>query len=143
LSTLGAGMTFSLDPRLTRDTYEIGDLPLCRALLMNDARFPWAILVPRRPDLAEIVDLDAADRGLLIEELARASAAIRAEAGVEKINVGALGNIVRQLHVHVVGRNAADDAWPGTVWGSGPARAYVAPAREALADRLRRRLGLC
>ena len=135
-------MTFSLDPRLSRDTFALGDLPLSRALLMNDARFPWAILVPRRPDLAEIVDLDARDRELLIEEIARASEAIRAERGVEKLNVGALGNIVRQLHIHIVGRNAGDPAWPGPVWGSGAAAAYQDTAREALVERLRRRLEL-
>jgi diadenosine tetraphosphate (Ap4A) HIT family hydrolase len=131
---------FTLDPRLAADTHEIGDLALCRALLMNDARYPWLILVPRRADLVEIADLDPADRAALIEEVARASEAVRKLHGVEKINVGALGNIVRQLHVHVVGRAAGDAAWPGPVWGAGVARRYEPAAAAALADRFRREL---
>jgi diadenosine tetraphosphate (Ap4A) HIT family hydrolase len=133
-------VTFTLDPRLTADAYEIGDLALSRALLMNNARYPWLILVPRRADLAEIADLDRADRALLIEEIARASEAVRALPGVEKINVGALGNIVRQLHVHVVGRRVGDPAWPGPVWGAGAARRYEPEAAAALVDGVRRAL---
>lgn len=131
-------MTFALDPRLAADTHEIGDLGLCRALMMDDARYPWLILVPRRADLAEIADLDRADRAVLIEEIARASEAVRALPGVEKINVGALGNIVRQLHVHAVGRTAGDAAWPGPVWGAGVARRYAPVAAAALVDGFRR-----
>jgi diadenosine tetraphosphate (Ap4A) HIT family hydrolase len=133
-------VTFALDPRLAADTDEIGNLALCRVLLMNDARYPWLILVPRRPDLAEIVDLDSADRAVLIEEIARASEAVRALPGVEKINVGALGNIVRQLHVHVVGRRVGDPAWPGPVWGVGVARRYEPEAAVALIGGFRRAL---
>jgi diadenosine tetraphosphate (Ap4A) HIT family hydrolase len=84
-------VSFALDPRLAADTRVIGDLPLSRALLMNDARYPWVILVPRRAGLVEIADLDKPERAQLIEEIARVSAALRALSGVEKINVGALG----------------------------------------------------
>ena len=112
-------MTFALDPRLAADTLKVGDLPLSRVLLMNDARFPWLILVPRRGGLVEIVDLDCGERALLMEEIALAIEALRAFPQVDKINLGALGNIVRQLHVHVVARRIGDAAWPGPVWAWG------------------------
>jgi diadenosine tetraphosphate (Ap4A) HIT family hydrolase len=136
-------MSFALDPRLAADTLEIGDLALSRALLMNDRRYPWLVLVPRREAAHEIVDLDAAARASLIEEIAVASRFVRGLPGVEKINVGALGNIVAQLHVHIIGRAVGDPAWPGPAWGHGAARRYapdraavlVAQARDALATR--------
>jgi diadenosine tetraphosphate (Ap4A) HIT family hydrolase len=130
-------MSFALDPRLAADTLPIGDLKLSRALLMNDARYPWLILVPRRAKLSEIVELAAQDRAALIEEVAAASAFLRALPRVDKLNVGALGNVVRQLHVHVVGRAVGDPAWPGPVWGAGEARRYESGAAEALIARAR------
>lgn len=130
-------MSFALDRRLAADTLPIGDLALSRALLMNDARYPWLILVPRRVGLSEIVDLTAHDRAVLIEEVAAASAFLRALPRVDKLNVGALGNVVRQLHVHVVGRAIGDPAWPGPVWGAGEARPYESGAAEALIVRAR------
>ena len=126
-----AVMSFALDPRLAADTLAVGDLALSRALLMNDSRYPWLILVPRREALREIVDLDAAQRATLIEEIAAASRFVQSLPGVEKINVGALGNIVAQLHVHVVGRAVGDPAWPGPGGGSA--------ARSATRRRRRRR----
>ena len=127
-------MSFVLDQRLAADTFEIAELPLCRALLMNDSRYPWLILVPRRPDIVEIVDLDRAARLALMDEIAEASEAVRAWPGVDKVNVGALGNNVRQLHVHVLGRTIGDFAWPGPVWGAGAAKRYgEAEAAKALA----------
>ena len=132
---------FALDPRLAADTLPVGDLPLCRVLLMRDARFPWLILVPRRPDLREFIDLPADARAILMEEIAAASRALQAETGAEKLNVGALGNVVAQLHVHVVARFAADAAWPGPVWGSGAATLYPEGAADALTERLAARLG--
>ncbi len=133
-------MSFALDPRLAADTWLIGDLALSRALLMNDARYPWVILTPRRPGLVEITDLAADERAMLMEEMALAGAALGAWPGVEKINVGALGNIVRQLHAHIIGRRAGDAAWPGPVWGVGAAVAYEPVERERrlawIADRL-------
>ena len=117
-------MSFTLDARLEADTLLIGELPLCRVLLMNDARFLWLILVPRRAGLVEIVDLEAGERATLIEEIALASEALGGVAAIDKINIGALGNIVSQLHIHVVARRVGDDAWPGPVWGAGEKRAY-------------------
>ena len=123
-----ARMSFALDPRLAADTLAVGDLSLSRVLLMNDRRYPWLILVPRREDLREIVDLDAQARAALIEEIAAASRFVRSLPGVDKINVGALGNIVAQLHVHVIGRAVGDPAWPGPVWGVGTRAALRARA---------------
>ena len=117
-------MSFALDPRLAADTLAVGDLALSRLLLMNDSRYPWLVLVPRGDDWREIVDLDAAQRAALIEEIAAASRFVQSLPGVDKINVGALGNIVAQLHVHVVGRAVGDPAWPGPVWGVGTAQRY-------------------
>jgi diadenosine tetraphosphate (Ap4A) HIT family hydrolase len=124
--------SFTLDPRLQNDTIAIGDATLSRVLLMDDERFPWVILVPRRSDLAELTDLSAAERALLIEEIAAISTALSRRAGVEKINVGALGNIVRQLHVHVVSA-IGDEAWPGPIWGTGARRPYRPDVREKIA----------
>lgn len=129
-------MPFTLHPTLARDTLEVTRLLLCRVLLMKDARFPWLILVPEREDAREIHDLTPADRGSLIEEIARASKVLERLFHPDKLNVGALGNLVPQLHVHVIARTATDPAWPGPVWGSGPA----VPYGETEADELRNRL---
>ncbi len=135
-------MDFALDPRLAADTVFLGDLPLSRALMMNDARFEWIILVPRRAGLVEIIDLDARERAELMEEIAAVACVLQARAGVEKINVGALGNIVRPLHVHVVARREGDAAWPGPVSGFGAARRYDEATAAQMAGELRRALGL-
>ena len=108
-------VSFALDERLARDTFAVGDLPLSRVLLMNDARWPWLIPVPRREGLVELTDLEASDRARLIEEAALAAGFLKAHAKADKINVGALGNVVRQLHLHVVARLVGDAAWPGPV----------------------------
>ena len=130
-------MSFVLDARLAADTLPIGELRLSRALLMNDARYPWLILVPRRPNLSEIVELAAQDRAVLMDEIAAASAFLRALPGVDKLNVGALGNIVKQLHVHVLGRAIGDPAWPGPVWGVGARQPYAPEAAATLVARAR------
>jgi diadenosine tetraphosphate (Ap4A) HIT family hydrolase len=122
---------FRLDARLERNTVPVTDLALCRALLMNDARYPWLILVPARPDLRELHDLAAADRNRLVDEICQASRALERLFQPDKINVGALGNLVPQLHVHVIARRIGDSAWPGPVWGQGAAVPY---AEEALAE---------
>ncbi|HZF98214.1 MAG TPA: HIT family protein, partial [Pseudoxanthomonas sp.] len=98
--------------------------PLSQLRLMNDARYPWLLLVPRVVGAREWVDLDGSQQRLLLGELNHASHLLRNEAGVQKLNIGALGNIVAQLHVHLVGRHEGDAAWPGPVWGSGSARPY-------------------
>lgn len=136
---MGAG--FALDARLAADTVAVADLALCRVLLMKDARFPWLILVPRRAGVSEILDLAAADHAQLWAEITQAAAALRAEIQPLKLNIGALGNIVRQLHVHIVARFDGDAAWPGPVWGSGAALPYEAAVLAALAARLAHRLG--
>jgi diadenosine tetraphosphate (Ap4A) HIT family hydrolase len=115
---------FSLHPRLSADTVFVADWHLSRLLVMNDARYPWLILVPRREGLTEIFDLNVADRQMLIEEIARASEGLRKLTGAAKINIGALGNLVPQLHVHIVARHPGDAAWPGSVWGRGAAQPY-------------------
>ena len=130
-------MSFALDPRLAADALPIGDLTLSRALLMNAARYPWLILVPRREDLSEIVELAAQDRAVLMDEIAAASAFLRALPRVDKLNVGALGNIVKQLHVHVLGRAVGDPAWPGPVWGVGARQPYAPEIAAALIARAR------
>jgi diadenosine tetraphosphate (Ap4A) HIT family hydrolase len=129
-------MDFSLHPRLLADTMYVADWALSRVLAMNDARYPWLILVPRREGATEISDLDVADRALLIEEIARASDGLKTLAHAAKINVGALGNLVPQLHVHVVARSPGDAAWPGPVWGQGEARPYESRTRDDFVNQL-------
>jgi diadenosine tetraphosphate (Ap4A) HIT family hydrolase len=135
-------MTFQLDPRLAADTFPLGDLALCRVLLMNDSRFPWLILVPRRAGLSEIFDLAAPERAVLIEEAALAGERLKALDGADKINIGALGNMVPQLHIHVVARFAGDAAWPGPVWGAGQASPYPPATAARWVENLRRALEL-
>ncbi len=116
---------FLLDARLEADSVFIADGPLSQLRLMDDARFPWLVLVPRVAGATEWIDLDGASQRLLLAEINQAGALLREHfAPVDKLNIGALGNIVRQLHVHVVGRREGDAAWPGPVWGAGTRRAY-------------------
>jgi len=103
---------------------------------MNDARYPWLILVPRRDGATEIFDLNAEDRRTMIEEIARASDGLKRLTAAAKINVGALGNLVPQIHVHIVARNPGDAAWPGPVWGQGTAQPYEADALDAFVRKL-------
>ena len=126
---------FSLDPRLAADTHPVGDLALCSVLLMDDARFPWLILVPRRPILSELTDLAPEDAGLAFEEIRIAVGVVQALARPDKVNVAALGNVVSQLHIHVVARFRSDPAWPGPVWGVGERKPYPPHARAALLER--------
>ncbi len=122
---------FALHPRLEADTAFIADGPLSRVLLMNDARYRWLILVPRRADVTELFELAPADRAALAEEIAATSQALKRLTGSPKINIGALGNLVPQLHVHIVARGPGDPAWPGPVWGHSPAVPYDDAARAA------------
>ncbi|MBT2142873.1 MULTISPECIES: HIT family protein [unclassified Rhodanobacter] len=131
---------FALDPRLAADTRPVASLPLCDVLLMNDARYPWLILVPRRAGLVEIADLHDDEQAVLWQEVGHAAAALRAVAPCDKLNLGALGNIVRQLHVHVVARVEGDAAWPGPVWGHGQAAAYGDGQARQLIAALQRQL---
>lgn len=134
-------MSLVLDARLARDTFMLGDLQLCRVLLMNDVRFPWLILVPRREGAVELTDLGRTDRATLVEETAAAAEWLKHETDADKINVGALGNIVPQFHMHVVARKVGDPAWPGAVWGHGTAQPYSVAEGRRLLDAARAALG--
>ena len=124
---------FLLDPRLAADSHFIADGPLSQIRLMDDARYPWLLLVPRVADIAEWIELDGNQQRLLLAEINQAGKLVHAEPGVEKLNIGALGNVVRQFHVHLVGRHAGDAAWPGPVWGHGSTVRFAA---ETLAERI-------
>lgn len=129
---------FALHQRLQADTLFVARLDLCQVLLMNDASFPWLILVPERADIREIHELTVSDRGLLIEEIALASRVLEALYRPNKINVGALGNQVPQLHIHVIARYRDDRAWPGPVWGAVSPQPYSETELRATAHRLER-----
>jgi diadenosine tetraphosphate (Ap4A) HIT family hydrolase len=137
-----ASDAWSLHPQLDGDTVAVGDLPLSHALLSNDANYPWLVLVPRRPDMVEIIDLDDADQARLMAEIAQASRALKAITRCDKLNVAALGNAVPQLHVHVIARFRDDPAVPHPVWGRVPARPYADADRERLIQALRREMAL-
>jgi diadenosine tetraphosphate (Ap4A) HIT family hydrolase len=131
-----------LDAQLARDSLALCDLPLCQLRLMNDANYPWLLLVPRRQGAVEITDLTDTDQVLLVREIAQAGRALKAQTACDKLNVAALGNVVAQLHVHVVARFRTDTAWPKPVWGHTPARAYDGSASERMLTLLRERLTL-
>jgi len=115
---------FALHEGLDRDTRPLATWALSRVLLMNDSQYPWLILVPEREGARDLIDLDPKDRAILVEECARASAILRAMVRPDKLNVAALGNVVPQLHVHVIARFTKDAAWPKPVWGVSPPIAY-------------------
>ena len=131
---------FVLDPRLAADSAFIADGPLSQVRLMDDTRFPWLVLVPRVNGISEWLELDGGQQRLLLAEINQAGQLIRAQPGVEKLNIGALGNIVRQFHVHLIGRHEGDPAWPGPVWGQGAAARHAPAALAAQIDAWRRRL---
>jgi diadenosine tetraphosphate (Ap4A) HIT family hydrolase len=131
-------MVWSLHPQLAQDTVPVGDLPLARVLLANDANYPWLILVPRRPGLTEIIDLDENAQVQLMGEIAAAARVLKSVTECEKLNIAAIGNVVAQLHVHVVARRHSDAAWPKPVWGAAPPAAYNAIVRDGLIGALRR-----
>jgi diadenosine tetraphosphate (Ap4A) HIT family hydrolase len=126
---------FTLDSRLAADTLPSGDVPLCSALLLDDARFPWFVLVPRRAGVTEVTDLSDEDAMTLMGEIRVATRVMLELAKPDKVNVAALGNVVAQLHVHVVGRFRSDPAWPGPVWGHGSRAPYPHHAAAALVER--------
>lgn len=129
---------FSLDVRLAQDAHVIGDFPLCRLLLSNDANYPWFILVPRRPDIIEVFHLNDADRQVLWSETDTLAKLLHQSYSADKINIATLGNVVSQLHMHVIVRYRTDAAWPAPVWGKLPAVPYtedqLAAVRETLAS---------
>lgn len=127
---------FAVDPAFEAGSVFAADWPLCQVRLQSDARFPWLILIPRRPDAVELDDLDPQDRVRLLEETVRAGEIVRrlGEAvgrPIDKLNVAAIGNVTAQLHVHIVGRRRDDGLWPDPVWGRGPATPHAPEARAA------------
>ena len=131
---------FRLDPRLEADTTPLVILGLCRILLATNAAWPWLVLVPEVAEVSEITDLSDADQQRLWQEVGVVTRALQAATGAHKMNVATLGNIVRQLHVHVVARFEGDPAWPGPIWGSGHNKAWATDAQTALTEALRERL---
>lgn len=128
---------FLLDPRLGADTHVIGEMAMSRLLLMDDARYPWLILVPRIAGARELVDLDASDRIALLTEVSDVGRAMEHLFNPDKLNIAALGNVVPQLHVHVIARYTSDAVWPEPVWGRGERTPYEADARERRVAELR------
>lgn len=128
---------FVLDSRLQQDTVPIGDFPLCRLLLMNDAHYPWFILVPRREDVSELFQLDAGDQQALWQETTQLAEMLKDTFAADKMNVATLGNMVNQLHMHVVVRRREDVAWPAPVWGKHPAQPYSVEQVAAIRSKLR------
>ncbi len=128
---------FNLDSRLASDTLLLGDFELCRLLLMNDRQYPWFILVPRREQVSELFQLDADDQQLLWQETTALAEVLKDTFAADKMNVATLGNMVSQLHMHVIVRRKADAAWPSPVWGQRPAVAYTATEVDEIRQKLR------
>jgi len=129
---------FVVDPVIKSLTHQIADWPLSRVFLYNDSRYHWGLLVPRRPGVIEMADLSLEDQRLMMAEIVRLSGLIRPLPGVEKLNVGNLGNMVPQLHVHVVGRKKGDPAWPGPVWGHSDPLPWSEPEHAPLSIAVRK-----
>ncbi|WP_323987450.1 HIT domain-containing protein [Pseudomonas canadensis] len=128
---------FALDQRLQQDTLVIGDFPLCRLLLSNDSNYPWFILVPRINAISEVFQLDVVDQQRLWQETTALAQLLNEGLAADKMNIGALGNVVSQLHVHVIVRKRDDAAWPAPVWGKQPAKPYTDQQVSAIRARLR------
>jgi diadenosine tetraphosphate (Ap4A) HIT family hydrolase len=128
---------FALDSRLQQDTLPLGDFPLCRLLLMNDAHYPWFVLVPRREEVSELFQLDAQDQQALWQEATLLAETLKDTFAADKMNVATLGNLVSQLHMHVIVRRRDDAAWPAPVWGKLPAQPYAEEQVAAIKAKLR------
>ena len=135
-------LTFSLHPQLAADTVPVGDLALSRVLLANDANYPWLILVPRLPGVTELTDLGENEQVQLMAEIDAVARALKTITECEKLNVAALGNVVAQLHVHVIGRRHSDKAWPKPVWGVAPPAEYQPAVRDGFLTALRNALAI-
>src|SRR5262245_1961443 len=131
---------WSLHPQLARDAVAIGDLALSRVLVANDANWPWLLLVPRREGAREIIDLDEAEQAQLMTEIARAGRALKEVTACDKLNVAALGNVVPQLHVHVIARHVGDAGWPKPIWGAAPPVPHEPQKLERFIAAIRRKL---
>ena len=128
---------FNLDSRLANDTLVMGDFTLCRLLLMNDRQYPWFILVPRREEVSELFQLDSEDQQLLWQEATELAEVLKDTFSADKMNVATLGNMVSQLHMHVIVRRKGDPAWPAAVWGRHPAVPYAPVEVAAIRQKLR------
>jgi len=124
------GVMFELDTRLEADSLHVANLSLCTVRLMNDQRFPWLLLIPRRPNKEEVLDLAEQDQLELWDEIRRLARVLESLFSPDKLNIAALGNQVRQLHVHLIARFKDDPAWPNPVWGNGAAEPYSDPSVE-------------
>ncbi|MGO3926719.1 HIT family protein [Rhodopseudomonas pseudopalustris] len=133
---------WTLHPQLQKDTVDIGDLPLSRVLIIKDAHYPWLLLVPRREDITEIIDLDEVAQAQLMAEIARVGRALKEVTKCDKLNVAALGNVVPQLHVHIIARRTSDAAWPRPVWGVMPPLAHDPEELQLFISALRRKIWL-
>jgi diadenosine tetraphosphate (Ap4A) HIT family hydrolase len=133
---------WSLHTELTKDTIDIGDLPLCRVLVIKDANYPWLLLVPRREGAVEIIDLSEVEQAQLMTEISRVSRALKETTKCDKLNVAALGNVVPQLHVHIIARRKTDAAWPRPVWGAAPPLAHDGEEVQRFIGALRRKIWL-
>ncbi len=131
---------FIIDSKLENDTYSIGTLGLCELRLMDDARFPWLILVPKRANVTEIIDLSQEEQTTLMHEISCTSVALKTVFSPDKLNVAALGNQVKQLHIHVIARFVSDESWPNPVWGMGQRAAYPHHMAGSLLDRIAKEL---
>jgi len=127
---------FEIDERLGRDGMLVTTLGLCQLRVHNDRRWPWLVLIPQRGGISEVFDLTPLDQAMLTFETNMVALALKKATGATKINVGALGNIVRQLHVHVIARSEGDANWPGPVWGFGSAEPWDESGRKAFAARI-------
>ncbi|WP_148252652.1 HIT domain-containing protein [Aidingimonas lacisalsi] len=128
--------TIEYDARLLRDSIEITDLSLCHVRLMNDVRFPWLVLIPRRADVQEVYELDEQDQAQLWREATTLGQAMMISLGGDKLNLASLGNMVAQLHVHAIVRRRGDQAWPGPVWGHGDPTPYDETELTRMHERL-------
>ena len=133
----GVTTGFSLDPAIERDSLPLMWLGLCELRVQDDCRWPWLLLVPQRPGAVEFHDLTPLDQAMLTFETNMVAQALKSVTGCTKINTGALGNIVRQLHVHVIARNEGDPGWPGPVWGHGMREPYSRADSHQFAERIR------
>lgn len=137
-----ASSPWTLHPQLEKDTVNIGDLPLSRVLVIKDANYPWLLLVPRRPDITELIDLNEVEQAQLTTEINRVARALRDVSKPDKLNIAALGNMVPQLHVHIIARRIGDAAWPRPVWGMVPALDHDPQELETFVGALRRKIWL-
>lgn len=133
---------WSLHPQLANDTIGVGDLPLSRVLIIKDSNYPWLLLVPRRNEVFDITDLNEVEQAQLMTEINRTGKALKEITKPDKLNIAALGNVVPQLHVHIIARRTTDAAWPRPVWGVAPPQPFDPNELEAFTQALRKRIWL-